>query len=337
MELPSCGIVGFGLYFPEPYRDYNELAELTGASVEVVREKFGIEGFHYPGPEDQTSVMAIRAAEDCLKNTGIDPLEIDLIIYFGENYGDYILYSIGPAVQNAIGAANAWCYQVETKCSSAIIALEQAKKYIQTEDEIKTVMLVGGYRNVDKVDYRDRSMSFFYNLAAGGAAAIIRQDHQERTILGTSAVTDGSFHDAIIVPAGGTVIPITHENLDEPYYHSWRLEDAEGFRDRLGKVTYAHLVGTLKKALSQTDNTIADLDYFIVIHMNPKSHRTLLDLMSLPPEKACYLNKTGHVGQLDPIIGMALAEQEGKIKKGDLVGLSIMGIGYTWASGVVRW
>jgi 3-oxoacyl-[acyl-carrier-protein] synthase-3 len=115
------------------------------------------------------------------------------------------------------------------------------------------------------------------------------------------------------------------------------LEDPAGFRERLGKVTYANLIATLEKALAKTGNTIADLDYYIVLHMNPNSHRILLDMLGLPLEKACYHSTIGHVGQLDPLIGMALAEQEGKIKKGDLVGLNIMGIGYTWAGGAIRW
>ncbi len=337
MKETGCGIVGFGMYFPKPYRDYREIAQRTGAPEEVVRGKMGLDGLHYAGPEDHTSVLAIEAAKDCLKNTGVDPKEIDLIIYFGENYGDYILYSIGPAVQNAIGAVNAWVYQEECKCASAIPALQQAKMYIQCEEDIHTVMLVGGYRNTDKVDYADRSMSFFYDLSTAGAACIIKEGWPDRQILGCHCITDGRFHDAIIVPGGGTRIPITHENLDQPYYHSWRLTDPDGFRNDLGAVTYKNLIGSMEKALAKSGNTLADLDFYIPLHMNVKAQKTVCEMVGLPLEKSYYLRKHGHMGQLDMLIGAALAEAEGLIHKGDLVGLNSMGISYTWGGAAIRW
>ncbi|MDR3311826.1 MAG: 3-oxoacyl-ACP synthase [Spirochaetaceae bacterium] len=337
MELARCGIVGFGLYLPEPYRDFNELARLTGASPEVVRDKFGLEGLHYPGPDDHTSVMSIRAAEKCLENTGVDPLTIDLIIYYGETWGDYPVYSIGPAVQHAIGATNAWCYNIECRCGSAIPAMEQAKKYIQTEEGVKTVMVVGAYRNTDFVDYQNRGISFFYDLGSGGAAAIIQKDWPEREVLGCAEITDGSFHDALIVPGGGTRTPFTSANADDQALHHWFLADPDGFRDRLGKVTFVNLVKTLERALAKSGNTLADIDYYIPMHLNTRGHATICEMVGVPLEKAYYLSKYGHVGQLDPLLGMALAESEGKIKKGDLVGLSIMGISYTWCGAAVRW
>lgn len=337
MEPSTCGIVGFGLYFPKCYRDAAEIARLTGAPVEVVRDKMGLDGLYYAGPEDHTSVLAIEAAKDCLKNTGVDPLEIDLIIYFGENYGDYILYSIGPAVQQAIGAKNAWVYQEECKCASAIPALQQAKMYIQCDSDINTVLLVGGYRNTDKTDYTDRDMSFFYNLSTAGAACIVKRDWPDRQILGCACITDGYFHDAIIVPAGGTRIPITRENIDERYYHYWRLTKPESFRNELGAVTYKNLIGSLELALKKSGLTLRDLDYYIALHMNVRAQKAVCDMVGLPLEKSYYLRRYGHMGQLDMLIGPALAEREGLIHKGDIVGLNTMGISYTWGGAVIRW
>jgi 3-oxoacyl-[acyl-carrier-protein] synthase-3 len=226
---------------------------------------------------------------------------------------------------------------VECRCGSAIPAIEQAKKYIQTEEGVKTVLVVGAYRNTDFVNYADRGLSFFYDLGSGGAAAIIQQDWPEREVLGCAEITDGSFHDTIIVPGGGTRTPITSKNIDDVALHHWHLADPVGFRDRLGKVTYANLVKTLERALAKSGNTLADIDYYVPMHLNPKGHATICGMVGVPLEKAYYLGKYGHVGQLDPIFGMALAEGEGKIKKGDLVALSIMGISYTWCGAAVRW
>ncbi len=333
----KCGIVGFGFAFPETTRDYEEISRLSGVPAEVVRDKFGINHIYYPGHDEQTSDLAVAAAQDCLNKTGVDPKEIDLIIYFGENWGDYHIYSIGPKVQYKIGAVNAWCYQIENKCGSAIVAMEQAKMYMQTNPDISTVMLVGGYRNVDKVDYTDTSVSFLFDVSCGGAACIMKRGYERRNFLAAAAIADGSFSDAIVVPGGGTKCPFTLENINDNYLKYFRLEDPQAFRERLGKVTLSNLAKVEEMALAKVGKTLADLDCVCALHMNVKSHKMLFELLGLPLEKGTYLSDFGHVGQLDPLIALNMAEEKGLVKEGSLVGVIAMGFGYIWNGGVLRW
>ncbi|MGI6686952.1 MAG: 3-oxoacyl-ACP synthase [Christensenellales bacterium] len=337
METIKCGIVGFGFAFPEGIRDSAEIAKLSGIPEDVIRNKFGINKLYWPKNNEQTSDLAVLAAQDCLKNTGIDPLEIDLIIYFGENYGDHIIYSIGPKVQGEIGAKNAWCYNVECKCGSALLAMDQAMKYMQTEESINTIMLVGGYRNVDRVDYTDNAVSFLFNLSCGGAACIIKKGYEKHNLLSFGAVTDGVFSDTIVIPGGGTKCPITKENIDNQYLHYFRLEDPVAFREELGKVTFKNIMKTQEIALAKIGKTLKDLDFAIILHMNVRSHKTVLDMLGLTPEQSYYLSEYGHVGQLDPLIALNNASKEGKLREGDLVAIVALGIGYIWNGGVLRW
>ncbi len=337
MNNCKCGIVGFGFALPETIRTYEDIAELSGIPADVVRDKLGINKIYYPGNNEQTSDLAVSAAKDCLKNTGIDPVEIDLIIYFGENYGDYIIYSIGPKVQYQIGAKNAWCYHVECKCGTAIVALEQAKLYMQANEDINTVLLVGGYRNVDKVDYSDTGLSFLFDVSCGGAACIVKKGYERKNILSCAAIVDGSFSDTIVVPGGGTKHPYTEENINDKYLHYFRLEEPVVFRERLGKVTLTNLVKVQQRALEKDGYTLKDLNALCCIHMNRKSHQILLDLLGLPPEKATYLADFGHVGQLDPVVALGLAEKQNLPNEGDLVGIIGLGFGYIWNGGVIRW
>ena len=334
----KCGIVGFGFAFPDTVRTCDDISELSGVPAEVVRDKFGINKIYYPGNNEQTSDLAVEAARNCLKNTGISAEEIDLIIYFGENYGDYVyVYSMGPKIQYEIGAKNAWCYHVESKCGSAIIAMDQAKKYMMTEDGINTVLLVGGYRNVDLVDYKDKAVSFLFDVSCGGAACILKKGCERRNFLSAGAILDGSFSEAIVVPGGGTKHPFTPGNINDPYYRSFRLEDPDAFRDRLGKVTLSNLVKAEEIALAKQGLTLKDLDFVCALHMNVRSHKVLFEMLGLPLEKGTYLSDFGHVGQLDPVIALNLAEEKGMVKEGDLVGVIAMGFGYIWNAGVIRW
>jgi len=337
MDNVNCGIVGFGFAFPDTTRDYKEIAKLSGVPPDVVREKFGINKVYYPGGNEQTSELAIRAAKDCLAGTGVKPLEIDLIIYFGENYADHLIYNLCGKVQGAIGAKNAWGYSIDIKCGSAILAMEQAKQYMQTNDDINTVLLAGGYRNVDWVDYTDSAVSFLYDVSCGGAACIMRKGHGSKQLLSSAAIMDGSFADSIIIPAGGTKLPMTSENIDDPYLHSLRLKEPDAFRERLGKITLPNLAKVLEKALAKCGMTLKDLDFLCPLHMNRKSHEKLLELLGLPPEKAVYLADYGHVGQFDPLIALDMAEKQGLVNSGEIVGVSAMGFGYIWNGAVIKW
>lgn len=332
-----CGIVGIGLYFPETFRTYQDIAKLSGLPQEVVRDKLGIHKTYYPGNNEQTSWLAVQAAKNCLKNAKMNPNEIDLIIYFGENYGDHQIYSIGPKVQGEIKAVNAWTYDMECKCGSSVVALDQAKKYILGEADINTVMLVGGYRNVDKVDYKDKALSFLFDLSCGGAALIVKRGHNRHVLLKNANMTDGNFADSILIPGGGTKVPFTQDNIHDEYLKYFRLKDPQGFRKRLGAVTLSNLAKVTKIACKKSGLSVQDIDFVCLLHMKVSAHKQFLESLNIPLEKAFYLSEFGHLGQLDVVVALGQIEEKKLIKEGDIVALVSMGFGYGWNVCLVRW
>jgi len=335
-KAPTCGIVGFGLYLPDNVRTYKDIARLSRLPEEVVQHKLGINQTRYPDEKDQTSDMAVWAAQDCLRKTGVDPKEIDLIIYFGENYGDHPIFPFAAKVQGAIGAVNAWYYEMDCKCGTCIVALDQAKKYMTCEKKIKTVMLVGGYRNVDKVDYKDSALTFMYDVSSGGCAAILKRGFGRRVVLESVVIADGRFAEAIIIPGGGSKTPFTPQNIHNDYLKYFRLADGRKFRDELGAVTMKNLAKVTKLACKKSGLSLADLDFVCTLHMKPSAHRQFVNDIGLSIDQSYYLADFGHTGQFDPIISMQMAEEKNLIKKGDVVALVAMGIGYNWTAGIVR-
>lgn len=332
-----CGILGTGVYFPENVRTYRDIAKLSGIPEEVIQRKFGINQVYYPGEKDQTSEMAVWAAKDCLRNSGVDPKEIDLIIYFGENYADYQIFSVAPKVQAAIGAVNAWCYDVECKCGSCILALDQAKKYMQYDNDVNTVLIVGGYRNVDKVDYKDPATTFLYNVSSGGAAAVLKKGHDRRIFLESASLADGRFAESVVVPGGGSKIPFTPENIGDDYLRYFRVPDGQKFREELGAVTMVNLAKVTRMACAKSGFSVSDVDFVCVLHMKTSAHCQLLSDLGIPAEKSFYLADFGHTGQLDVLVSMHMAEKKKLLRRGDLVALIAMGLGYNWTAGLLRW
>lgn len=337
-EKVNVGIVGTGIYIPEPRMTAKEIAEATKGNwtEEAVINKLGIVQKPIPGPDDGTQEMGVRAGLDCLKNTGVDPKEIDLILCIGEEWKEYPLTTSGIYIQEKIGATNAWSIDVQQRCCTCVAAMKIAKDMMIADDEINTVMVVGGYRNGDFVDYTDKAMSMMYNLSAGGGAIILKKNYNRNLLLGTHIVTDGSMARDAGVEIGGIVNPITAENLHEAY-KSLRIMNEKHMKDRLNEVSMPNWLYCIDKSLEKSGMTRKDLGYLAVLHFKYSQHKAMLELLGLTEDQSIYLKDYGHMGQIDQILSLHLALEQGKVKDGTVIAMIAAGIGYAWAANIIKW
>ena len=238
MKATNVGIVGTGIYIPEQVMTAGEIAAATNGvwSEDAVLNKLGIRQKPMPGHDDGTQEMGARAALDCLHNTGVDPKDIDVILCVGEEWKEYPLTTSALYIQDRIGAINAWGIDVQNRCCTTVTAMKMAKDMLLADEEINMIMVVGGYRNGDFVDFTDKNMSMMYNLGAGGGAILLKKNHDRNLLLGSHMISDGSLSRTAGVEIGGTANPITCENLEEAS-KSLRLIDAKKMKDRLNQVS----------------------------------------------------------------------------------------------------
>ena len=219
MQKPNVGIVGLGLYLPKNKMTAAEISAATGGNwtEDAVINKLGIVEKYVPSadPCDGTQEMGALAALDCLKNTGVDPLEIDAILCITEEWKEYPLTTSACYVQDRIGAKNAWGIDVQNRCCTCVSAMKLAKDMLIADDEINTVLVCGGYRNCDLIDYTDNGVSFMFNLAAGGGAVLLKKNYNRNLLLGTGLMTDGSVVHTCGSAVGGQANPVTAENVKE--------------------------------------------------------------------------------------------------------------------------
>lgn len=335
----NIGILGYGLYLPEPRMTAREISKATkGAwTEEAVIEKLGIIQKPLPGPDDGTQKMGARAAQDALNRTGLDPKEIDVILCVGEEWKEYGLTTSALYIQDAIGASNAWGIDVANRCCTTCTALKMAKDLLIADDEIDTVLIAGGYRNGDFVDYTDKNVSMMYNLGAGGGAFIVRKGMDRNLLLGSHMIGDGSLAHTAGVQIGGINEPFTADNVGEGY-KSLRLMDAERMKARLNDVSLPNWYHCIDESLRKSGGlTRADIDYLGILHFKRSQHAAMLKELGIPDERSIYLEHYGHIGQVDQMLTIHLGLASGKIKDGTLITLIAAGIGYVWAANCVRW
>lgn len=340
MKDINVGIVGTGIYLPKGRMTAREVSEATKGlwSEQAVIDKLGIREKVLPSHEakDGTQEMGALAALDAIERTGIDPKDIDVILSVTEEWKEYPLTTSALYIQDRIGAVNAWGIDVQNRCCTTVSAMKMAKDMLIADDEVHVVMIVGGYRNGDFVDYTDKDMSMMYNLGAGGGAIILKKNYGKNLLLGSHVIADGSLSRTAGVEIGGLCNPITLANMDEAK-KSLRLMDPIKMKNRLNEVSMPNWYKCIDEALRKSRLERKDIGFLDILHIKRSGHEAMLQELGLSPEQSIYLEDYGHIGQIDQILSLHLALQTGQVKDGTVVCMLAAGIGYVWAANIVKW
>lgn len=333
----KVGILGLGVYIPKGRLTAKDISEKTGGtwSEDAVATKLGVIEKPNPTDEEMSMWMAVEAAKDCLNKTGFDPLKIDAIIYFGEEWKEYPLATSALYVQGKIGAKNAWGVDIQNRCATFLTALKMAKDTIVADDSVNTVLVVGGYRNIDLIDYKDNNMSFIYDVSAGAGAALVQGGMDYNLILGAHHICDGDLAETCVVEVGGQKNKLTKDNLDVSY--KFRMLDPILMKTRLGEVSLPNWYKCIDTALDRSGMTRKDIGYLSILHMKKSAHRDIVKELELNDDQTTYLDHFGHVGQIDPCLSIVLGLENGKIKDGTNICCLAAGLGYIWASLIIHW
>lgn len=340
MNKVNVGIVGTGIYLPQGRMTARDISDATKGvwSEQAVIDKLGIREKVVPSnqKEDGTQEMGALAALDAIKNTGINPLEIDVILSVTEEWKEYPLTTSALYIQDRIGATNAWGIDVQNRCCTTVSAMKMAKDMLIADDEIHVVMVVGGYRNGDFVDFTDKDMSMMYNLGAGGGAIILKKNYGKNVLLGSHVIGDGSLSRTAGVEIGGLCNPITLANVSEAK-KSLRLMDPVKMKNRLNEVSMPNWYKCIDESLRKSNMTRQDIGYLDILHIKRSGHEQMLQELGLKPDQSIYLEDYGHIGQIDQILSLHLALKSGQVKDGTVVCMLAAGIGYVWAANIVKW
>lgn len=341
----SIGVLAAGAYVPERKLSSAEIAAATDIPEAVIREKFGIHQKPVPGPDDHTNAMGLFAAQDAVERAGIDPAEIDLVLCTTEEWKEHPLWTAGIKLAHDLGAHRAWAIDVQQRCGTTMAAIEIARAMMLASPGIDTVLIAGGYRNCDYVDFANPRARFLINLSAGGGALLLRRGHPRNRVLGSAVITDGSFSLDVIVPQGGTVDP----RFDDPVGTGGRaldVPDPAAMKARLDKKSMANFLAVVDQALARSTElrdgaarTLgrADIDFLNILHMKRSAHRYVLGELGLSEAHSFYLEDFGHLGQQDQPLVCVEAERRGLLRDGQLMVMVAAGIGYAWSASVIRW
>jgi 3-oxoacyl-[acyl-carrier-protein] synthase III len=317
-------------YLPERWMTAAEVGERSGIPEHVIVEKFGLRGKHIAAEDEHVSDLSVRAAEALLEEAEVDPEQIDVVMYYGSMWKDYAVWQAAPWIAHRIGATSAYAVEYDNVSAGTPVALRIARDMLLAEADLQTVLVVAACRESYLLDYGNERSRFMFNFGDGAVAGLLVKDGGRNALLGCHGITDGSFSLQVKVPSGGSVSP-------NGGYRYLDVADPVEMKDGLDEVSLANFVGAAQGALERSGATLADVGYLCGIHMKPSMHRAIVAGLGIDPSRAAYLDDTGHMSGVDPLLALDRAARAGELRDGELVLLLAAGTGYTWAASVVRW
>jgi 3-oxoacyl-[acyl-carrier-protein] synthase III len=323
------GLLATASYLPERWLTAAEVAALSGIPEQVIVDKFGLRGKHVAAPDEHVSDLSVKAIERLLDETGLDPEEIDVVMYYGSMWRDHAVWQAAPHIAHRIGATNAFAIEYGNVSHGTPIALRVARDLLRAEPELRNVLVVAACRESYLLDYANERSRFMFNFGDGAVAGLLVGDSTRNEVLGSHAITNGAYSLQVKVAHGGSVDPNGYPYLD--------VQDPAGMKGGLDQESLPNFVAAARGALERSGLTPADLDFVCPLHTKRSMFQALLVELGMSEDQAVYLDDTGHMSGVDSLLALDRAVREGRVRDGDVVLLLAAGTGYTWAATVVRW
>ncbi|WP_298884578.1 beta-ketoacyl-ACP synthase III [uncultured Polaribacter sp.] len=327
MTKITAAITAVGKYVPEYVLTNKELETLVDTNDDWITSRTGIkERRILKGEGLGTSYMAIKAAEELLQKSNINPEEIDLVIV-GTATPDLPVASTAAYVASEIGALNAFGYDLQAACSSFLYGMSTAASYIES-GRYKKVLLIGADKMSSIIDYKDRATCIIFGDGAG--AALFEPNNEGLGLQDEFLRSDGVGRDFLRIEAGGSLMPTTQQTLDENKHYVYQ----EG--KTVFKYAVSNMADVAAKMLTRNNLTEQDIQWLVAHQANKRIIEATAKRVGVSAEKVMMnIHKYGNT--TSATLPLLLADYESQLKKGDNLIFAAFGGGFTWGAAYIKW
>lgn len=307
----NAGIVGIGRYLPERIITNADLEKMMDTSDEWIRTRTGIEERRIAEDNINTSDMAFFAAQNAIKDAGISPEEIDLILVATVT-PDRPFPSVACMLQERLGAKKAAAMDISAACAGFMYGVITGKQFIET-GVYKNILVVGVEKLSKVTNWEDRNTAVLFGDGAG--AVILGPVSKDRGILSFELGADGTggkhlYQDEYIIMNGREVFKFAVRQMGES------------------------CINVLEKA----GLTKEDVDFLIPHQANIRIMEASRQRLELPVEKMSKtVHKYGNTSAASIPISIVEELEAGKIKDDDVIVMVGFGGGLTWGAIAIRW
>jgi 3-oxoacyl-[acyl-carrier-protein] synthase III len=323
----KAAITGVHGYVPPYILTNKELEKLVDTTDEWILTRTGIaERRILQGNGNGTSIMGIEAVKGLLEKTGTKPEEIDLLICATVT-PDMQFPATANLISDAIGAVNAFSYDINAACSGFIYALVTGSKFVESGTH-KKVVIVGADKMSSIIDYSDRATCIIFGDGAG--AVLLEPTTHETGILDSILHSDGSGAQFLHQKSGGSRYPASHKTVENKEHYVYQEGQA------VFKFAVSNMAEVSARIMERNNLTAEDVAWLVPHQANKRIIDATANRMGLPPEKV-MLNIHKYGNTTAGTIPLCLWDYESQLKEGDNIILSAFGGGFTWGAVYLKW
>lgn len=327
--MKGVHIVGTGSYVPKQVLTNCDLEQMVETSDEWIMARTGIRERRLADQDEAASDLAYQAALIALNDAALTAKDLDLLVVATVT-PDTLLPSTACHLQYQLGAPQAAAFDVNAACSGFIYSLSVAEQFLRT-GRYGTILVVGTEVLSRITDWTDRNTCVLFGDGAGAVVLRAAEDGT-RGILSNHLYSDGSLADYLIVPGGGSRMPLTEEVLSK------RLNCIQMRGNETYKVAVRTMTEVALEALAHNEFGPADVDLFIPHQANRRIVEAVGKRLGIPKERVFInIDRVGNTSAASIPIALDEVKRAGRVNEGDLVLLVSMGAGLTWGSTLIRW
>jgi 3-oxoacyl-[acyl-carrier-protein] synthase-3 len=327
MNKINAAITGVGGYVPDYILTNQELEKMVDTTDEWITSRTGIKERHILKGENQgVSVLGINAVKDLLAKTKIDPKEIDVLI-FATVTADMTFPATANIVATAVGATNAFSYDMGAACSGFIYALTTGASFIKS-GMYKKVVVVGGDKMSAILDYSDRTTCIIFGDGAG--CVLLEPTTENVGVMDSILKSDGTGESYLHMKAGGSRLPASHETVNNRHHFVYQ-EGSAVFK--FAVTNMADVAAQLAERNALTPETI---DWLVPHQANKRIIDATANRVGITEDKV-MMNIEKYGNTTAGTIPLLLWDYEKRLKKGDDLILAAFGGGFTWGAVYVKW
>jgi 3-oxoacyl-[acyl-carrier-protein] synthase-3 len=325
-------ILGVGMSVPERVVTNHDLSKLMETTHEWIVERTGIEQRHWVSDGETGCSLATAASQEALERSGLQPKDIDLIIYATLS-PDFNFPGTGVFVQRALGIKDIPCLDIRQQCTGFIYGLSIADAYIRT-GAFKNILLIGAEVHSTGLDVSTagRDVTVLFGDGAG-AVVITRATDAQHMILSTHIHADGAEAEIL-----WTEYPASARN---PRISTEAMAERKHYASMNGKKVFKHAVTRMPQVIMEgmvaNDLKLTDIDLMVPHQANLRINQMVANMIGMPAEKTHNtIMKWGNTTAASIPMCMYDAIEIGKLQPGHLLCLVAFGAGLTWGSAFIR-
>lgn len=315
-------LTGTGMYLPAQVVSNQDMARRVETSDEWITERTGIKQRHFANPQETAAYMGAEAGRKALAQAGLAPEALGAIIA-ATSTPDQAFPATAVHIQAALGAVNAFGFDLAAACSGFIYALSVADAMLRA-GQVSSVLVIGTEVYSRILNFEDRGTCVLFGDGAGAVLLQAREvAHSGPGILSTHLHADGRLADILYVD--GAV----------------GRRDKPGHLVMQGREVFRHavtlLAGAVNEALTANNLTAADIDLLVPHQANRRIIDGVGKKLGLPPERVVVtVDQHANTSAASIPLALACAMEEGRTKPGQLILLEALGGGLTWGSALLR-